>query len=531
MQKFDILIKNGRVVDGTSNPGYLSDIGISGDKIKYIGRVKEAEAKEIIDARGLIVAPGFIDMHGHSDGGIYEDSSIFNMIEQGITTEISGMCGFSVAPVSETYFEQLRRYAGVGESDSNLIEKWKKMSSFKHYLDSLEDLPLGPNVAFYVGHGTIRIAVMGFEDRKPTADELNKMKDLVEDAMESGALGLTTGLIYPPGVYADKKEIIELCKVVAKYGGSYASHIRNESHSVVEAVKEAIDIGRHSGVPVIISHHKIAGKANWGLSTETLALIEDANREGIDVALDQYPYKAGSTGLKATIPPKYHIGGTEALLKRLKDPATRLQIKKDIMQDDRTWENLAYSCGLDNIMVFCDIPDVNGKTVADYASLTEKEGLDALIDLLIETKADAGAVYFMMDEIDIERIMQNPYTMIGTDGGVVDKKSGNHPRAVGTFPKVLGQYVRERKVLRLEDAIRKMTSLPAQKAGLKAKGLIKEGFDADLVIFNPETIIDRATYQEPTLKNEGLNYVIVNGKVAVKDNKYIGVGSGKVIRL
>ena len=405
-------------------------------------------------------------------------------------------------------------------------------TTFGRYLDQVEKLKLGPNMAFYVGQRTIRIAVMGFENRRATNEEMRKMKDLVREAMESGAVGMSTGLIYPPGVYTPKDELVELCKVVAEYGGVYASHIRNESHDVLNAVSEAIDIGRQAGTPVIISHHKVAGKKNWGKSVETLELIDRANREGIEVSLDQYPYKAGSSLLSATIPPQYHVGGVQKLIENLKDRENWESIKKDIMDDSSKWENFVLHCGMDGILVPSakQTPEVEGKSIKEYA---DKKGIDpfeALFTVLVENEGAALAAYFMADDEDIERIMGHPYTMIATDGILAGPGVKAHPRCTGTFPRVLGRYVREKKVLRLEEAIRKMTSLPALKLGLKNKGLIKEGLDADLVIFDPNTIIDRADYMNPDGTNLGIKYVIVNGRVALKDNQNTGTAAGNVVR-
>lgn len=529
---FDLVIRHAKVLDGTGNPWYRADIGLKDGKIAHIGRIDPACDTEVIDARGLMVSPGFIDIHGHADGQVFESPAAVNIVEQGITTEVNGMCGVSPAPVSKQYISQLARYAGFLGEQAELLQKWGRFTTFGNFLQDLEQLPLGTNMAFYVGHGTIRIAVMGFENRPASEAELAKMKDLVREAMQSGALGLTSGLIYPPGVYTPREELVELCRVVAEYGGSYTSHIRNESYAVTDAVSEAIQIGRESGVPVIISHHKIAGKQNWGMSVETLRLIDAANAEGLSVGLDQYPYHAGGTGLKASIPPKYHEGGTAKLLERLADAALREQIKRDILTPSTTWENLAQSCGLDGILVFAeDVQGAFGVTVAEYAEQRAMDPIDALLHLVLASQGNAGALYFMMGDEDIERIMRHPYTMIGTDGGIIDPELGSHPRAVGTFPRVLGRYVREQGVLRLEDAIRKMTSLPAQKAGLRHKGLLCEGYDADLVIFDPQLIADQATYQARTLKNRGLNYVLVNGRIAVKDNVYTGQTAGRVIRL
>lgn len=530
--QYDTIIKNGLVVDGSGSPGYPADIGIVGGRIAHIGLIDGERAGEVIDATGCVVAPGFIDMHGHADGQIFEDSSLYNIVEQGITTEITGLCGVTPAPVSEKYFSQLAKYAGF-LGNEEMLSTWARFTSFGRFMDDADKLELGTNIAFFVGHGTVRIAVMGFENREATAAELGEMKEYVREAMDSGALGLTTGLIYPPGVYTPTEELIELSKVVAAYGGSYCSHIRNESYDVVNAVKEAIHIGREAGVPVIISHHKIGGKKNWGLSTETLRLIDEANEEGVSVALDQYPYEAGATALKATIPPQYHEGGTEKLLERLSDKSLWEQIKQDILQPSTEWENMVLNCGFEGVLVLGapHVPGVAGKTIAQYAQEQGIEPLDALLHIVYDSKGDAGAAYFMMGEEDIERIMKHPSTMIGTDGGIIDPDFNNHPRAMGTFPRVLGRYVREKKVLSLEDAIRKMTSLTAQKAGLKNRGLVKEGYNADLVIFNPATITDKATFAQPALKNEGLLYVLVNGQVTVRDNIYTGTTAGRVVRI
>ncbi|MBT9133763.1 MAG: D-aminoacylase [Firmicutes bacterium] len=530
MPGFDLVIRNGRIIDGSGNPWYRADIGIRDGKIAYIGKIAPGEHEQEVDAAGRVVSPGFVDMHGHSDGQILQAPDAANIVEQGITTEIGGMCGVTRAPVSEKYFSQLVKYAG-SMTDEAMQAEWSCLTSFGRFLDRVSELPLGTNLAAYVGHGTVRIAVMGFENRHATPEELDEMKQHVREAMESGAIGLSSGLIYPPGVYSPTEELIELSKIVAEYGGSYCSHIRNESDDVVNAVQEAIRIGRESGASVVISHHKIAGKHNWGLSETTLRIIEEANAEGVVVGLDQYPYEAGGTGLKSTIPGKYHEGGAEKLLARLRDPQTREEIKQMIMTPGGNWENLALGCGFNGIMVFArNIPGVFGITVAEYAAQKGMEPLEAMLDLVLLSEGTAGAIYSMMGSEDIERIMKHPYTMIGTDGGIIDPGYDSHPRSRATFPKVLGVYVREKQLLTLEDAIRKMTSLPAQKAGLKTKGLIREGLDADLVIFDPATVAGPATYANPHLSNVGIDYVLVNGGIAVKDSKYTGNGYGKVVR-
>lgn len=532
MANYDIFIKNSFIIDGTGSSGYTSDLGISGNKIAYIGKGGDGSgSKTVIDGNGLVLSPGFIDTHGHSDLELFKNPSISNKLEQGVTTEVAGLCGLGFAPVSGTYFPLLKKYLGYDkiQTDGNaFLEAWPRYTTFKEYLRSVEGLPLGANMAFYAGQGTLRIAVMGFDNRSATDAELSKMKELLGEAMENGAAGLSTGLIYAPGVFTLSDEIIELCKVVKAYGGSYATHMRSESTSVVEAVKEAIKIGRKTGTRVIISHHKIIGKENWGKSQETLRLIDEANGEGLDISLDQYPYSAGATFLAITIPPSYHEGGTEKLIERLKDPETRKKIKEDMENPKARWDNMTAFCGFDGILIIAEGgTKANGKTIAQYAKEKGIEPFDALFDLLIDTRCTVMAAFFFLDEPEIEYIMKHPYTMIGTDGGT----GVGHPRAFGTYPRVLGRYVRGKKVLTLEEAIRKMTSLSAAKIGLRGKGLIKVGYDADIVLFNPETIIDKADFKNPNLKNEGIHWVIVNGKIAVKNSEYTGTTAGRVVKL
>ncbi|NJD01534.1 MAG: D-aminoacylase [Ruminiclostridium sp.] len=527
MGELDIIIKNTRVVDGAGNPWYRADVGVSNGKIEFIGNIGNAMAPEIIEAEGSVLCPGFIDAHSHSDTSVFHDASSYNKLEQGITTEIVGHCGLSFAPVSEKYSKHLEKSLSFLTRALNVPEKWAEFTTFDRFLHEVEKLRLGTNMAFFAGQGTIRTAVMGFENRIATKEESEKMKGLVREAMESGALGLSSGLIYAPGVFTPKDELIELCKIIGEYGGIYATHIRNESDDVINAVKEAIETGRQSGVPIIISHHKIAGKKNWGKSVETLELIEKANTEGLNVALDQYPYMAGCTTLSATLPPEYHEGGMQKLLERIKDTSNLDEIRRDILEPRYKWENFVHLSGFDGILVQVD---GTKKTVVQYAKEKDMDPIEAIIDILIKTEGSASAIYFTMDEGDMERIMKYPYTIIGTDSTLAMQELNTHPRAVGAFPRILGRYVREKKMLKLEEVIQKMTSLPAQKIGLKNKGLVKEGYDADLVIFNPGVIIDRADYVNNCTKNEGIHYVIVNGRIAVKDNLHNGVCNGKVVR-
>lgn len=524
---YDLIIKNGTIVDGTGGPAYKSDMAIKDGKIAYIGKC-DTDGVAAIDAEGLVVSPGFIDNHSHSDLTLLLNNSSYNMLEQGITTENTGMCGLGIAPASPGLF----RYIGIESLPipKDNIDLLKSLTNFKEYTSILKKIGNGTNIVFNIPHGCIRIAVMGFENRKPTESEMSKMKDMVREGMECGASGLTTGLIYPPGAYTEEEEIVELCKVVAEYGGNYYTHIRNESYRVIDSVKEAIRIAEKANISVIISHHKIASKDIWGASSETLRLIDEANNRGLNVNADMYPYCAASTYLKSVLPPKYASQGTDALIEKLKDKAVRQEIQDIVLNDRYSFENLILNCGFENIrFIMSGDPQADGKTIAQYAEETGKDPFDAIFDLIIQSNGVVFGVYYMMSEEDIERIMAHPNVMFGTDGTVVIKGISNTPRAFGTFPRILGRYVRGKKILSLEEAIRKMTSLPASKIGLRGKGLIKQGFDADLVIFNPETIIDKSEMTNVTAKNEGLDYVIVNGEIAVKDNIVTGVKSGKVI--
>ncbi|CAB49065.1 N-acyl-D-amino-acid deacylase family protein [Pyrococcus abyssi] len=523
MVEYDIVIKNGKIVDGTGNPWFRTDIGIKDGKIVKIGKIKE-DGQVTIDASNLIVAPGFIDMHAHDDLIFFKDRFNRAKLLQGVTTVVSGNCGISVAPVNEEMLDVLKSYVGILGKEVEF--KWR---SYGEFLDALEEVgPLGTNFVGLVGHGTLRIAVMGMEARDPTEEELGRMKELLAKSMEEGAFGMSSGLIYPPGVYSKTWELIELAMVVAKYGGIYSTHMRDEGNRVIEALEEAIRIGRESGVRVEVSHHKVSGRKNWGKSRKTLALIEKARNEGIEITLDVYPYTAGSTYLAALLPPWVHESGK--IKERCRDEETRKKIREFIETRD-DWQNFIKEAGWENIIITHseNFPEFVGKSLKEISDLLHRDPFDVLFDILAKDGTNAGMIVFLMSEEDVERILSHPYSMIGTDG--LDSGEGlPHPRAYGTFPRVLGRYVREKKLLRLEDAIRKMTSLPALKLGLKDRGLVKEGMWADLVIFDPHRVKDRATYTNPRLPPDGIKYVIVNGVLSVENGELTGDAGGVVIR-
>jgi N-acyl-D-amino-acid deacylase len=479
----------------------------------------------MIDAKGLVVAPGFIDTHSHADAITLVDPAEDSKIQQGVTTECIGNCGLSLAPLNKEHLAPLKKYVAPFLGGAHLNWDWETMGQ---YLDQIKSG--SRNIAVLVGHGTIRIAAMGMENRRPTSRELEKMKDLVSESLDQGAFGLSSGLIYPPGVFAETDELIELCKTVAKRGGLYATHIRGESDGLIEAVNEAIQIGEKSGVSVQISHHKAGGKKNWGKVKETLNQVEKARSQGVNIHLDVYPYTAGSTMLASILPPWMHEGGMDQALNRLKDPQIRLRIKRELEQGIKGWENFIEFGGWEGIVIaFCEREkELEGKSILQIADERNQEPAETAFDILLEEAGKVVMIIYAMSEEDVRTVMKHPLVMIGTDG--IPTSGKPHPRAYGTYPRILGKYVREEKIFPLEEAIRKMTSLPAQKFGLKDRGMIAEGMIADLVIFNPSTIQDKSTYFNPHEKPEGIEYVLIGGSIVLERTKLVNSQKGQVIR-
>lgn len=528
---YDILIKNGKVIDGTGNPWFEADIGIKGDTVAAIGKLSTKGAKTVIDAKGLVVSPGFIDIHAHSDHELLVEGEGHSHIRQGVTTNVIGNCGISAAPVSSV--SRKHQEAGIANQYPDLDLDWSSMGD---YLARLEKQGTSLNVAALVGQGTVRNAVMGFKDGAPSSEELNEMQNLVKQSMEQGAFGLSSGLIYVPGCYASTEELISLAKVAAEYNGSYNSHIRGENDTLLDAVAEAIEIGRKANIPVQISHFKAMGRHMWGKSADALKMLEDARKQGIDVTCDQYPYNASATGLGAYMPPWVHVGGTEALMARLKDTDTRAKIKHEILNGLPGWISLHKGVGWDNtVITYCRKHELEGKTVSEIAKERGKDDFETAFDILLECEGQVSVVYFTIGDEDIERIMKHPLTMIGSDSSAIAVEgplaSGKpHPRSFGTFVKVLGHYVRENKTITLQDAIRKMTSLPAQKMRLYDRGLLLPGMKADVVVFDPSTVNENGTYTEPFAYPDGIEYVIVNGKETIRHGEHLGTKAGRVLR-
>ncbi len=522
--RFDILFEGGHVVDGSGNTWFRADVGVVGDKIEDVGDLRGAKAARRVDAKGHMVAPGFMDIHSHSDIPLLVDPRVASKVYQGITVEVVGNCGTSAAPMNKSVKAYRDKY-GRGSVPDDFQYDWVTM---KDYMDRVDRQGVSFNVATWVGHGTVRQNVMGYENREPTDTELKKMRRLVDDAMRDGAYGMSTGLIYPPSVYGKTPEIIELAKVSAKHGGLYASHIRGEEkESLLDAVKEAIEIGEKAELPVQIAHFKASGKKAWGMTKQSLALVEEARGRGIDVAYDQYPYVASSTGLAAIIPHWGHEGGPEKMMERLRDPEQRKRMARE-QRMERDWDGVLVVFAKNN-------PQYNGKTIAEIAKEQGKKPHDAVCDLLLAENTVVPVVMFGMNEEDVKYVMRSPIGMVGSDGSAISPKGilgqgRPHPRYYGTFPRVLGHYAREEKVISMEDAVRKMTSAPAQRLGLKDRGLLREGYKADVVVFDPKTVKDEATFTDPHRFPTGIPYVVCNGVFTIDKGKHTGKLPGRVLR-
>jgi N-acyl-D-amino-acid deacylase len=517
----DIVLKSGEIVDGTGSLKFNADVAVKNGLIVKVGQVRE-NSKQTIGVEGLIVAPGFIDSHSHSDLYLIHEPQSKAKIMQGITTEIIGQDGLGEAPIKLSLVNEWRKYLSGLNGDPPIEWTW---SSMKEYLDKVKDARPAVNVASLVGHGNLRLMSMGMEDREPTKEELGKMKKLLAESLEHGAIGLSTGLIYAPCVYSKASELVELCNVVASFGGVFVVHMRNEGDRLLESIEEVLMIARESGVHVHISHFKSSGKANWGKSAQSLEQIEKAQKLGINVSFDQYPYTAGSTFLSSLLPSWVHEGGVLKLLKRLMNPQIREKINEEYVSrvGSERFE------GWERVLVTYVVSEANkqfeGLPLGEIAKIRGEHEIDTLINLVIEESNQASMVSFTMSEDDIRRIMAHTLGSICTDGLLLGKP---HPRAYGAFPRVLGPYVRE-GVLSLEEAIRKMTSFPAQIFNLRKRGRLEAGYFADITVFDPKIVTDKSTFVDPKEHPEGIEYVIVNGVVTVKKGEYIGNRSGRII--
>src|SRR5499427_412007 len=528
---FDVIIRNGTVYDGTGAEPRQADVAIRGDRIAGIGDFKSAKANTVVDAKGLAVAPGFINMLSWSTESLIQDGRSQSEIRQGVTTEIMGE-GESMGPVND----RLRAYMVKQQGDIKYDVTWNTLAE---YLQFLEKRGISCNVASFLGATTVRAYVIGFDDRAPTPAELDQMREIVRKEMEAGALGIGTSLIYPPAFYAKTDELIELCKVAAQYKGKYISHMRSEGNQLFEAFDELLRIAREAKIPAEVYHIKAAGQKNWPKEDELLARIEKARSEGLNVRANMYTYTAAGTGLDACFPPWSEDGGYEALFKRLRDPATREKIKAEVQIDSDKWENLYLGAGSpDKILLAAFKSDklkpLTGKTLAEVAKTRGKDPIETAMDLVAEDESRISTVYFIMSEDNVRKELQKPWISFGSDESSqapegVFLKSNPHPRAYGNFARVLGKYTRDEKMLTLPEAVRRLSALPATNLGLDHRGFLQEGMFADVVVFDPATITDHATFEKPHQYATGVRHVFVNGVQVIKDGEHTGATPGRAL--
>ncbi len=529
---FDLLITNGTIVDGSGGAGYKADVAIKGDRIIRIGNLRSTTATRVIDAAGLVVAPGFIDMLGQSESFVLIDPRAMSKVMQGVTTEVTGE-GESIAPMNERLIKEQEEF----NRRFNLSIDWHSLAD---YFLRLERQGTGVNLATFVGATQVRAYVIGFDNRPPTAAELEQMKELVATAMKDGALGLSTSLQYVPARFAKTDELVELAKVAKQYGGIYATHQRSEANALDESLAEVFDIAKRARVPVEIWHLKTAYKKNWGRMPEVLAKIRRARAQGLDITADIYPYIAGSTSLSACLPPWILEGGVEKMLSRLRDARIRQHLKKEISTDSREWENIYLGSGgaggvLIGSVVNRSLESNQGKRLSQIAAEQNKDPLDALFDLILADNGQTSAIYFMMSEADMRAAMRAPFVSFCTDSGAraTDgplSSAKSHPRGWGSYPRILGLYVRDEKILSLPQAIHKMTGMPAARVGLRERGLLRAGYFADITIFDPQRVNDRATFELPNQYPDGIKYVVTNGQLSVDNGKRTSALAGKVLR-
>ena len=530
-EKFDIVIKGGTVYDGTGDKPRMTDVAIRGDRIAGVGNFPAERATTVIDAKGMAVAPGFINMLSWSTDSLIEDGRSQGEIREGVTTEIMGE-GWSMGPLND----RMKARVLSEQKDIKYEIKWNTLAEYLRYL---EQRGVSCNVASFVGATTIREYVIGLEDKQPTPEQLEQMRQLVRQEMEAGALGIGTSLIYPPAFYAKTEELIELCKVAAKYQGKYISHMRSEGNKLLEAIDELLRISKDAGIPAEIYHIKAAGQSNWKKADAMLAKIEDARKGGLKITADMYTYTAAGTGLDACLPPWTQDGGYPALFKRLRDPATREKIAAEVRTPSDQWENLYLAAGSPEKILLSGfktekLKPLTGKSLAEVAKMRGKDPIETAMDLISEDESRIDTIYFLMSEENVKKEIAKPWVSFGSDeasqapeGNFI--KSNCHPRAYGNFARVLGKYVREEKVLTLADAVRKLSGQPATNLGLDHRGFVREGMFADVVVFDPATIGDKATFEKPHQYAVGMKHVFVNGTQVLKDGEHTGAKPGRAV--
>src|SRR5437763_9629179 len=528
---FDVIIKGGTVYDGSGDEPRQADVAIRGDRIAGVGDFESATAKTIVDAKGLAVTPGFINMLSWSTESLIQDGRSQSEIRQGVTTEIMGE-GESMGPVNDRVREHMIRQ----QTDIKYDIKWNTLAE---YLQYLEKRGISCNVASFLGATTVREYVIGFEDKQPTPEQLDQMRELVRKEIEAGALGIGTSLIYPPAFYAKTEELIELCRVAAKYQGKYISHMRSEGNRLLEALDELIRISREAKIPAEVYHIKASGRQNWPKIDDLLSRIETAQKEGLKITADMYTYTAGGTGLDASLPPWTEDGGYPALFKRLRDPATRQKIKAEVQKPAGGWENLYFDAGGPEHILLAEfrsdkLKPLTGKSLAEVAGMRGKDPIDTAMDLIAEDESRIGTLYFIMSEDNVKKELAKPWISFGSDEASQTPeglflKSNPHPRAYGNFARVLGKYSRDEKVIPMREAVRRLTGLPATNLGLAHRGCLRGGMYADVVVFDPATIADRATYDKPHQYAVGVKHVFVNGVQVLKDGEHTGAKPGRAL--
>ena len=521
--EFDVLVRNGTVYDGTGSKPRRADVAIRKDKVVAVGNLKSAKAITMVDANGLAVAPGFINMLSHSYNSMLTDARSLGELKQGVTTQIFGE-GSSMGPLTE----EMKKRRGV--------TGWTTLAE---YLSYAEKKGISQNVASYIGATTIREYVIGLEDKKATPEQLAQMRDLVRQEMEAGALGIGSSLIYAPAFYATTEELIEMCKVASQYQGKYISHMRSEGNQLIEAVEELLRISREANIPAEIYHLKASGESNWQKMDQVIKMVEKARRDGLKITADMYTYTAGSTGLNSTLPPWTLDGGYEALFKRLQDPETRKKIAAEVRTPTNQWENMYLLAGAPERILLAGfrnpaLRQYLGKNIAEVAKLRGTDPVETIMDLILEDRSRVDTIYFMMSEENVKKQLKLPWVSFGSDASSMAAEgvflnSSTHPRAYGNFARLLGKYVRDEKVIPMEEAIRRLAGLPTANLGLDHRGLLKAGYFADVVIFDPKTIGDRATFEKPHQYSVGMHHVFVNGQQVLKDGEHTGAKPGRAL--
>jgi len=530
-EMFDVLIKGGTLYDGSGEKPRVTDVALRGDRIVALGDFPADRARAVIDAKGLAVAPGFINMLSWSNESLIEDGRSQSEIREGVTTEIMGE-GESMGPLND----RMKARMVEQQRDIKFEIKW---SSLAEYLTYMEKRGVAPNIASFLGATTIREYVIGLEDKAPTPEQLEEMRQLVRRGMEEGALGIGTSLIYPPAFYAKTEELIELCKIAAKYQGKYISHMRSEGNKLLEALDELIRISREANIPAEVYHLKAAGQQNWPKLQAALAKIEEARKAGLKITADMYTYPAAGTGLDACLPPWTEDGGYPALFKRLRDPATREKIAAEVRAPTDKWENLYLAAGSPDRILLCGfksekLKPLTGKSLAEVAKMRGKDPVETIMDLISEDESRIDSIYFLMSEENIRKEIAQPWVSFGSDEASqapegVFLKANPHPRAYGNFARLLGRYVREEKIISLAEAVKRLSGLPATNLGLDHRGFVKEGMFADVVVFDPATIADRATFEKPHQYAVGMKHVFVNGVQVLKDGEHTGAKPGRAL--